>query len=224
MTGHEKIESQIGEYYDDKLEAHGATHWAVDWHSTELQYFRFQQLLRLHENPQAGFSINDYGCGYGALITYLTECGYQFNYVGLDVSPAMIDAARKHYPDHPNCSFVTDDRELVPADYTVASGIFSVRLDNSNEEWLSYVLDTLNRLWEISLRGMAVSFLTTYLDAEYMREYLYYANPTFLFDHCKKHYSKQVSLLHDYGLYEFTILVRREEQENNRTGGDFRIG
>jgi SAM-dependent methyltransferase len=218
MTKHGKIESQIGEFYDDKLKAHGATHWAVDWHSTELQFFRFKQLLRLHENPQAGFSINDYGCGYGSLITYLTEREFRFKYTGFDVSPAMIDTARKEYPDHPNCTFVTGDQELVPADYTVAGGIFSVRLDNSNEEWLTYVLDTLDRLWELSLRGMAVSFLTTYLDAEYMREYLYYANPTFLFDHCKNHYSNQVALLHDYGLYEFTILVRREEQDARQIG------
>lgn len=209
MIRHEKIERQIGEFYDDKFEAHGMTHWAVDWHSTELQYFRFKQLLKLHENPQVAFSINDYGCGFGSLITYLTECGYQFTYQGFDVSPMMIDAGRKCYPDYPIETFVTDNRELTPADYTIASGIFSVRLDNTNEEWLSYVLDTLDYLWEISLRGMAVSFLSSYRDAEHMREYLYYADPTFMVDYCKEHYSPEVTLLHDYGLDEFTLLVRR---------------
>ena len=43
-----------------------------------------------------------------------------------------------------------------------------------------------------------------------MRPYLYYADPLFLFDYCKKKYSKSVALLHDYGLYEFTILVRKD--------------
>jgi len=30
-----------------------------------------------------------------------------------------------------------------------------------------------------------------------------------LFDYCKRTYSRDVALLHDYGLYEFTILVRK---------------
>jgi hypothetical protein len=42
-----------------------------------------------------------------------------------------------------------------------------------------------------------------------MQDYLYYADPRVLFDHCKTRYSKNVALLHDYGLYEFTILVRK---------------
>ena len=37
-----------------------------------------------------------------------------------------------------------------------------------------------------------------------MRADLYYADPRAFFDLCKRHYSKQVALLHDYGLYEFT--------------------
>jgi hypothetical protein len=31
-----------------------------------------------------------------------------------------------------------------------------------------------------------------------------------LFDLCKRRYSKHVALYHDYGLYEFTVVVRRE--------------
>jgi hypothetical protein len=43
-----------------------------------------------------------------------------------------------------------------------------------------------------------------------MRADLYYADPLWLFDYCKRNLSKQVALLHDYGMYDFTILVRRE--------------
>jgi hypothetical protein len=48
-----------------------------------------------------------------------------------------------------------------------------------------------------------------YSDPERMRAHLYYADPCRLFDHCKRRYSRHVALLHDYGLYEFTILVRK---------------
>ena len=38
---------------------------------------------------------------------------------------------------------------------------------------------------------------------------LFYADPLHLFDRCKRTYSRFVTLLHDYPLYEFTIIVRR---------------
>ena len=41
-----------------------------------------------------------------------------------------------------------------------------------------------------------------------MRPDLFYADPCWLFDQCKRRHSRDVALLHDYGLYEFTILVR----------------
>ena len=44
-----------------------------------------------------------------------------------------------------------------------------------------------------------------------MRPDLYYADPCFLFDYCQRRYSRWVAVLHDYGLYEFTIVVRKEE-------------
>ncbi len=53
--------------------------------------------------------------------------------------------------------------------------------------------------------------LTSYSDPEKKRDELYYADPCALFDMCKRRYSRQVALLHDYGLYEFTILVRSDK-------------
>ncbi|KAQ37574.1 hypothetical protein AJ39_03274, partial [Mycobacterium tuberculosis MD14844] len=60
-----------------------------------------------------------------------------------------------------------------------------------------------------SRRGFSFNCLTSYSDASKMRDDLYYADPCALFDLCKRRYSKSVALLHDYGLYEFTILVRK---------------
>jgi hypothetical protein len=59
------------------------------------------------------------------------------------------------------------------------------------------------------VHGFAFNCLTSYSDAERKRDYLYYADPCALFDLCKRRYSRNVALLHDYGLYEFTLLVRK---------------
>ena len=61
-----------------------------------------------------------------------------------------------------------------------------------------------------STRGFAFNCLTAYSDADKMRDYLYYASPTWLFDMCKQRYARNVALLHDYGLYEFTLIVRKD--------------
>ena len=70
-------------------------------------------------------------------------------------------------------------------------------------------LGMLDRLNALSARGFAFNMLTKYSDAERMRSDLYYADPCFLFDYCKKRYARRVSLLHDYPLYEFTMIVRK---------------
>jgi hypothetical protein len=83
-------------------------------------------------------------------------------------------------------------------------------LTRSGSEWRDHVEATLDVMDRTSRRGFSFNCLTTYSDAEKMREDLYYADPCDLFDCCKRRYSRHVALLHDYGLYEFTILVRKE--------------
>jgi hypothetical protein len=52
--------------------------------------------------------------------------------------------------------------------------------------------------------------LTKYSEKEFMRDNLYYADPLFIFDYCKKNFAKNIRLMHDYDLYEFTILVKKD--------------
>jgi hypothetical protein len=120
----------------------------------------------------------------------------------------MLDHARREHGDSPRVTFVGSEDELEPADYTVASGIFNVKLDVSEEDWREYVLRTLETIARLSTRGFAFNMLTSYSDADMMRPDLYYGDPAFFFDHVKRRYARNVALLHDYGLYEFTILAR----------------
>jgi len=202
------ILDDVREYYDGKLREHGATARGVDWNSVDSQRLRFSQLVKVCESDLS-FSINDYGCGYGALVDYLTETGAAFRYHGFDVSDSMIAKARELHSSA-SVVFETDERLLQPADYTVASGIFNVRLKCGNGVWTEYVVATLDSINRISTRGFAFNLLTKYSDAKFRRADLYYADPLFFFDYCKTRYSRFVSLIHDYALYEFTVLVRKE--------------
>jgi hypothetical protein len=61
----------------------------------------------------------------------------------------------------------------------------------------------------LSRRGFSFNMLTAYSDEDKKRPDLYYASPAGFFEYCRR-YSKRVALLHDYPLYEFTIIVRFE--------------
>jgi SAM-dependent methyltransferase len=197
----------VAQYYNEKISTHGRTPQGVDWKSAESQAMRFDQLLRLIR-PEGSFTINDYGCGYGALVDYLENRNHQFRYRGFDVSERMLTEARQSHEQESHCEFFSEKCQLSPADYTVASGIFNVKLDTPESEWLEYILATLKEFVGLSRKAFAFNALTIYSDPEFMRHHLYYANPLQLFDYCQKTFSRMVSLLHDYPLYEFTIVVQ----------------
>jgi SAM-dependent methyltransferase len=198
----------IKNYFRQKLETYGATPRGADWNSQQSQSTRFEQLAKIiHAGEQ--FSINDYGCGYGALYDYLVNQGYECRYFGYDLLEPMVQQARENHKDDTACRFTSNESDLPAADYTLASGIFNIRFDYSHSEWTDYVLKILDRMDQLSRRGFAFNMLTKYSDEEYMRPHLYYADPCYLFDHCKTHYSRNIALLHDYELYDFTILVRK---------------
>ena len=203
----ESIKGKVGDYYSGRVREHGSSARGVDWNSEESQVLRFTQLARVL--PDSGrFSVVDFGCGYGALVPFLTARGLDFEYQGFDISEEMIKRARQEHGDD-RLRFTTSEAELEPADFTLASGIFNVRLDTKGEDWTRYVLHTTAVLDRLGKRGFAFNMLTSYSDADRMRSDLYYGDPSFFFDYCKRTYSKQVALLHDYGLYEFTVLVRK---------------
>jgi SAM-dependent methyltransferase len=203
----------VEEYYTAKVMEHGPTARGVDWNSEASQQLRFQQLLRVLEHERGPFSVNDIGCGFGALAEYLqVRCRVPFQYYGVDLAPAMIRLAYERYGHFTNCRFSYQASALTTAHYAVASGIFNVKLTTDAEEWRAYMLDTIEQMSRLSTRGFAFNVLTSYADPERMRPDLYYADPCFLFDYCQLRYSRWVAILHDYGLYEFTIVVRKDER------------
>lgn len=215
MTGAigDPILTEVADYYSKTLEKHGETPRGVDWNGAGSQTARFAQLCRIIDPataPSDRFSLNDIGCGYGALYDFLLRQNRAFFYFGIDVSAAMIDAARRRHMTHPRASFETASIPEQRSDYGVASGIFNVRLGLSDAEWFAHLSGTLDVMNETSLRGFAFNCLTIYSDADKMRDHLYYADPSALFDLCKRRFSRHIALLHDYGLYEFTILVRKQ--------------
>jgi SAM-dependent methyltransferase len=207
----DETHERLARYFAEKLAAFGPTPQGVDYNGPEAQALRFEQLVKVID-PGRPFSIVDYGCGYGALFDFLHGKGWEFEYHGVDVIERMVEAGRDAHRQFPNARFTSDERELPRADYLVASAIFNVKLDAQDADWRAWIVRTLGRMNELCTRGFSFNMLTRYSDPERMagRPDLYYGDPTYFFDHCKTSFSRDVALLHDYGLYDFTILVRKD--------------
>jgi SAM-dependent methyltransferase len=209
LREHADISAKVERFFSAKLAEHGATPRGVDWNGDASQKLRFVQLARLLPADRP-YSVTDVGCGYGAFVDHLDAAGHDFRFQGFDLSPAMVAAARDRHAGRGDVVFTAQPDVLEPTDYAVASGIFNMRLDVDTAAWERYVHDTLDRLAELGPRGFAFNMLTSYSDADRMRDDLYYPGPGAVFDLCKRRYARNVALLHDYGLWEFTILVRSE--------------
>lgn len=202
---------EIVDFYADRIKNFGNTAKGVGWKDDSAQEIRFTQLLKVVEN-KTDFSINDYGCGAGQLHKYMLAQGYgSYQYSGYDILDEMLQSAKSNIGQDQSVMLakIESASEMNLSDYSVASGTFNVKGQSSNEEWLNYILHTLSILNEKSRKGFAFNLLTKYSDAELMQAHLYYADPLFLFDHCKRSFAKNIALLHDYFQYDFTIIVRK---------------
>lgn len=205
---HKEISEKVNAYYTGKIKEHGVSPNGVDWNGEDSQFLRFSELMRVLPEDGSAFTVLDFGCGYGALIDALNvRFKDKFEYTGLDISEEMVQAARQEYGSQG--TFLTELPEAFKSDFLIASGIFNVRLDTTMDEWEQYIRTTIARFDKLSLKGFSFNMLTSYSDADRMKDYLYYQVPEDMFRYCKLNFSRRVALLHDSPLYEFTILVRK---------------
>lgn len=168
-----KISKVIADYYDAKVEQFGASPAGVDWNSIDSQLLRFEQLTKIIQEDKC-FSITDLGCGYGALLDFLSTNFTDFNYHGIDLSKKMIKLARSRFKQ---ATFECGGRISEKADYVIASGIFNVRQEVKSEEWSAFILETLEHMNAMCHKGFAFNCLTSYSDSERTKDYLHYSEP-----------------------------------------------
>lgn len=204
------LHADIQRYYTQKVLAHGASPLGVDWTCQPTQELRFVQLLKLCDFRQP-FSLNDVGCGYGALLAFLAKRhrGAKVDYLGTDLSQAMIDQAKPSPRPSMRSQFVVADDIPRVADYSVASGIFNVKLNQPTVRWTLFIQQTLAGMHAASRLGFAVNFLAPPgPDMQAIPE-LYRVSPDVWASHCERQFGAKVELIEGYGMREFTLLVRR---------------
>jgi len=203
----DEIIRRVADYYAGKLAQHGATARGVDWNSEESHEKRHRQFLRLLGDERDA-SILDLGCGYGDFLGFLRASGFSGFYTGYDISTDMIMAARRCHGEGTNLRWCVGAVPSEASDYAIASGILNVKGDTPTDAWAVHVRETIDLLACSGRRGFAFNVLTLSSDPALRRPNLYYADPAEMLDYCLSRFGRSAALLQDYGLWEFTMLVR----------------
>lgn len=202
----------VAKLYEENLKNYGQTSKSVGWKDEAQQILRFEKLAELIEprTSDAGISVNDLGCGYAAMFNFLDQLSSVKleRYYGYDISERMLEEAGLAVGNDSRAVFIRSSKITEAADYSFVSGTFNVKLEANDEVWTEHIKQSLKNLADTSRKGFAFNLLSTYVD--WKQENLYYGDPFMFFDFCKRNISHYVSLLHDYPLYEWTIIVRKD--------------
>lgn len=166
------------------------------------------QLLRVCDWDRP-FSLDDIGCGWGALRGFISKRhrGKKVDYLGIDLSPDMISHANATWKNRRATNFFVGSTSPRTADYAVASGLFNVRIDEPIELWEEFVAKTLRSMAQTTRVGFAANFLATLPEGIAGAAQLYRtpADPWLRF--CERELGMRVTLLDRYGMREFTLLA-----------------
>jgi SAM-dependent methyltransferase len=151
--------------------------------------------------------VLDVGCGFGHMLDYLNAWNIKAHYTGIDIFPPFIEIAKQR---HPKADFrlmnILEDAPDETWDWVFLVGAFNVAPKNAR--WWPYVQEMIKQMFGLCRRGVAVDFLSSYVD--FKKANAFHAHPEKVFTFAKQ-LSRRVTLRHDYMAYEFTIYIYKEQ-------------
>jgi SAM-dependent methyltransferase len=199
-----KDKDKIIERYNKRLAQFGNSIEALASGKEDRRQLRFEILSEI--GISANDKILDLGCGFGDLYPFLEKKLGKGNlqYTGVDINENLIKVAKERFPD---ATFLVRDILKDPLteqyDYILSTSCFNLKLEF--EDNYQFVEKLLNACYQKVNKGVAIDFLTSYVDFRGVEEAFYY-EPEKLFQISKK-ITKRVDLRHDYPLFEFCIYL-----------------
>jgi len=193
-------------YYRDKFEKYGASPEGVDWNGSQSQKKRFEiQVELVMEQMANNPSILDFGCGYGAMATYLQGRDFRGTYTGYDIVDEYIQFARQSHSKQPNYRFVSELQKNEKFEILFSSGIFYV-VARREGSWLrDFVRPTIDYMVTLS-KICIFNFLKPNPDTP--NEKLFFVSKEEILELFTK--DEFISeCVEEYGLWEWTLKVTR---------------
>ena len=213
----------IVRHYEECLAKHGATPRGVDWPNGADLAARFGIMLELlAEARERQPALLDLGCGPGLVLDYLAAAGGldRVRYHGIDLSSAMIDAARARWPAH---EFSCRDILAAPlpdqsVDVVIMNGVLTERVSLSVDAMTQLAESLVEAAFRAARVGIAFNAMNAHVDR--LRDDLFHWPFDALASFLKRKVSRHYSFRADYGLYEYTCFVRREPRRPDAPKAD----
>jgi len=201
------------EYEDHMLKYGVDSPEAAHWIGRDKTWLRFKILTDVDDLNNK--RVLDFGCGNALLLDFLKENKVVCEYHGWDVSKKIIGVAKTR---HPEASFravhiFEDDLHKFQSffDYIFISGVFYIKKDSESETHTSWLQGIMLKLWTLCKLGVAVNFMTEYV--EWKDKDLYYCPIAKLAEFCVRNLSRWFVIRHEYPLWEFTIYIYKQPRE-----------
>ncbi|HEV2805870.1 MAG TPA: class I SAM-dependent methyltransferase [Chthoniobacterales bacterium] len=199
-------------FVEDLFDVHGDSHRGLGYPKPDGFQARYSVLLdvmKLRSPTHSPLSVLDLGCATGCLLDEIKSSGRAgICYRGVDLSPAMIEAARAK---HPEADFVVGDpfdlqhiwRDA--PDYVILGGLFQCRLQMSEEAMTDYMVRMLRLAFDHCRHGIAFNVMSSHVD--WQREDLFHVPFDRMADILQMHLNRNYVFRADYGLYEYAVYV-----------------
>jgi SAM-dependent methyltransferase len=197
---------------EDLFALHGDTHCGLGYPKREGFDTRYRVYLDVTRfGPRAGepCSLLDVGCGTARLLDEIKASGRtDTTYTGIDLSPVLIKAALSK---HPESKFIQGDPFDVDNlwsrgfDYVIFGGIFTCKLEMTNEQMTDYMVRLLRLAFNHCRRGLAFNVMSYHVD--WQREDLFHVPFDRMAEILRANFSRNYIFRADYGLFEYTVYL-----------------
>jgi SAM-dependent methyltransferase len=192
--------ASVARYYDGLVAEHGDSARSCDYGDPRSQAAKFRVLTALE--GLRGARLLDVGCGLAHFADHLAEAGMDVEYVGVDLSPAMVALARERRPDLDIREANILHEDLGAFDVVIANGIFYLLGDGAPGLMRALV----ERMWAHAGRALAFNSLSAWAPDPEAGEF--HADPLQTLAWSRE-LTPRLVLRHDYHTRDFTIYAYR---------------
>jgi SAM-dependent methyltransferase len=186
----------------------------VDWPSGADLATRFGVMLELLAEAGERPELLDVGCGPGLMLDYLsaTDNIARVQYRGIDLSSAMVELARTRWPRH---EFSCRDIVAAPlpeqsVDVVIMNGVLTERVSLDIETMTLLAQSLIAAAFRVARVGIAFNVMNAHVD--WQRDDLFHWPFDALAGFLRREVSPNYMLRADYGLHEYTCIVRRRSR------------
>jgi len=194
----------VASYYDELIRTYGHQPRACDYGRPESQRRKFEVLCEAL--PLDHMRVLDVGCGFADFADYLAARFAGVSYEGVDITPRMIEEARKLHPDQSlRVLDILTENPGGPYDFVTANGIFYLLGEHAEERMQQLIA----RMFELCTTAVAFNSLSSWAPKQEPGEF--YADPLATVAFCKT-LTPWVALRHDYFPHDFTVYLYRRQR------------